>query len=53
MRTPEKIAAIMAESVRETPSTSIHSRSQQLNISEISLKQIFIQISIGSGAEAN
>ena len=30
----------MAESVCEAPSTSIHRRSQQLNISEISLRQI-------------
>ena len=36
VRTPEKIAA-MAESVRDAPSTSIHRRSQQLNIPETSL----------------
>ena len=36
VRTPENIAAV-AESVREVPSTSFHSRSQQLNISETSL----------------
>ena len=37
MRTPENIAAV-AESVCEAPSTSI--RSQQLNISETSLRRI-------------
>ena len=37
--TPENIAAV-AESVCEAPSTSIHCRSQQLNISETSLGQI-------------
>ena len=35
VRTPENIAAV-AESVHEAPSTSIHSPSQQLNISETS-----------------
>ena len=35
VRTPENIAAV-AESVCGAPSTSIHRRSQQLNISEIS-----------------
>ena len=35
VRTPENIAAV-AESVCEEPSTAIHRRSQQLNISEIS-----------------
>ena len=35
VRTPEKITAV-AESVCEAPSTWIHRRSQQLNISEIS-----------------
>ena len=35
--TPENIAAV-AESVCEAPSTSIHSRPQQLNISETSLR---------------
>ena len=39
VHTPENIAAA-AESVREAPSTSIHCRSQQLNISEISLRRI-------------
>ena len=39
VRTPENIAA-MAESVCEVPSTSIHRRSQQLNISETSLRRI-------------
>ena len=39
VRTPENIAAV-AESVYEAPSTSIHCRSQQLNISEISLRRI-------------
>ena len=37
MRTPENIAAV-AESVCEAPSTSIHRCSQQLNISETSLR---------------
>ena len=40
VRTHENIAAV-AESVCEAPSTSIHHRSQQLNISEISLRRIF------------
>ena len=35
VRAPENIAAV-AESMREVPSTSIHRRSQQLNISETS-----------------
>ena len=39
VRTPENIAAV-AESVCETPSTSIHRRSQQLNISETSVRGI-------------
>ena len=39
VRTTENIAAV-AESVRESPSTSIHRRSQQLNISVTSLKRI-------------
>ena len=39
VRTPENIAAV-AGSVCEVPSTSIHRRSQHLNISETSLKQI-------------
>ena len=38
VRTPEYIAAV-AESVCEAPSISIHRRSQQLNISEISLRR--------------
>ena len=37
MRTPKNIAAV-AKSVREAPSTSIHRHSQQLNISEPSLR---------------
>ena len=37
MRAPENIAAV-AESVCEAPSTSIHRCSQQLNISETSLR---------------
>ena len=37
VRTPENIAAV-AVSVCEAPSISIHRRSQQLNISEISLR---------------
>ena len=37
--TPENIAAV-AESVCEAPSTSIQCRSQQLNISETSLRRI-------------
>ena len=40
VRTPEDIADV-AESVCEAPSTSIHRRSLQLNISETSLKRIF------------
>ena len=39
VHTHESTAA-MAESVRETPSTSIHRRSQQLNISKTSLSRI-------------
>ena len=39
VRTPENIAAV-AESVYEAPSTSIHRRSQQLNISETTLRWI-------------
>ena len=39
LRTPENIAAV-AESVCEVPSTSIHHRPQQLNISETSLRRI-------------
>ena len=39
VRTPESIAAV-AESVCEAPSTSAHRRSQQLNISETSLRRI-------------
>ena len=51
--------AVVADSVCETPSTSIHRRSQQLKISETSLRRILhkvlgtIQSSIGSGIEAN
>ena len=40
VHTPENTAA-MAQSVCEAPSTSIHRRSQQLNISERSLRRIF------------
>ena len=52
--TPENIAAV-AESVCAAPSTSIHSRTQQLNNSETSLRPQYdaIQSSIGSGVEAN
>ena len=39
MRTAENIAAV-AESMCEAPSTSIHRRSRQLNISETSLRRI-------------
>ena len=39
VHTSENIAAV-AESVRQTPPTSIHHRSQQLNISESSLRRI-------------
>ena len=39
MRTPENISAV-AESVCEAPSTSIHRRPQQLNISETLLRRI-------------
>ena len=57
---PENIAAV-AESVCEASLTSIYRRSQQLNISETSLRRILhkdldngaIQSSIGSGVEAN
>ena len=42
MRTREKITAV-AESVREEPSTSIHRSSQQLNISEASLRRILLK----------
>ena len=37
VRTPENIAAV-TESVCEAPPTSIHCRSQQLNISETTLR---------------
>ena len=37
--TPENFAAVV-ESVCEAPSTSIHRRSQQLNISKTSLRRI-------------
>ena len=54
VRTPENITAVV-ETVCEAPSTSIHRRSQQFNISETSLRQILhkdfgvtIQNSIGS-----
>ena len=40
MSKPENIAAV-AEAVCETPSTSFHRRSQQLNISETSLRRFF------------
>ena len=39
VRRPENIAAV-TESVWEAPSTSIHRRPQQLNISETSLRRI-------------
>ena len=39
IHTPENIAD-MEESVRVAPSTSIHRRSQKLNISDISLRRI-------------
>lgn len=39
VRTPENIAAV-AESVRDAPGTSVHRRSQQLNISKTSLRRI-------------
>ena len=38
MRTPENIAAV-AKNVCETPTTLIHRRSQQLNISRTSLRR--------------
>ena len=41
VRTPQNIAAV-AERMREVPSTSIHRRSQQLNISQTSLKRKFV-----------
>ena len=58
--TPENIAAV-AENVCEVPSTLIHRRSQQWNISETSLRRILykdlrydaMQSSIGSGVKAN
>ena len=40
VRTSENVAAV-AESVCEAPSTSIHRRSQLLNISETSLRRIW------------
>ena len=43
MRTFEFIAAV-AENVCEAPSTSIHRRSQQLNISETSLRRILHKV---------
>ena len=43
VRTTENIAAV-AESVCKAPSTSIHSRSQQLNISEASLRRILHKV---------
>ena len=43
MRTPENIAAV-AKSVCEAPSTSIHRRFEQLNISETSLRQILHKV---------
>ena len=53
VRTSENIAAV-AESVCEAPSTSIHRRSQQLNISETSLRRPWYDAnSIGSGVESN
>ena len=48
-RTPENIAAV-EERLCEAPSTSIHRRSQQLNISETSLRQILHK---DLGVEAN
>ena len=42
VRTPENIAAV-AENVCEAPSTSIHVLSQQLNISETSLRRILLK----------
>ena len=41
--TPENIANV-AENVYEAPLTSVHRRSQQLNISETSLRRIFHRI---------
>ena len=56
VHTPENIAAVV-ESLCEAPSTSMDRRSQQLNISETSLRRIShkdaVQSSIGSGVEAN
>ena len=57
VRTPENISAV-AESVCEAPPTSIYRRSQQLNISETSLRRILHKNAIhdrsfGSGVEAN
>ena len=39
--TPENTVAAVTEIVCEAPSTSIHRRSQHLNISETSLSRIF------------
>ena len=57
MLTPKNIAAV-PESVREALSTSIHYRSQQLDVSERSLRRILhkdlaIQSLIGLEVEAN
>ena len=57
VRAPVNIVAV-AESMREAPSTSIHHYSQQLNISETSLRRILhkdlaLQSPIDLGAEAN
>ena len=43
VRTPENTADV-AERVREAPSTSIHRRSQRLNISETSLRRILYMV---------
>ena len=51
MQTPENIAAV-AERVCAAPSTSIHRRSQQLNISETSLRRVLYK-DLGSAVEAN
>ena len=58
VRTRKQNYAAVAESVCKTPSTSIYRRSQQLNISETSLRRILHKDAIhdrsfGSGLEAN
>ena len=52
--TPENIAAVTERVCEEAPSTSIHWSSQQLNISETSLRRILHKdLGMSSGVEAN